>query len=101
MDSFQDKASGLAFAYAIALPQSRDKYPLRNKTQVKPVITSKKMLLPMIKFKGFLMAEQWWHTPLITALGRSQVDICEFKDSVVYRVSTRIAAALVQRNPVL
>ena len=33
---------------------------------------------------------QWWHTPLIPALGRQrQVDICEFKASLVYRVNSR------------
>jgi hypothetical protein len=37
--------------------------------------------------------------PLISALGRQrQVDLCEFKASLVYRVSSRIARAT-QRNP--
>ena len=31
-----------------------------------------------------------WHTPLISALGRQkQVDLCEFKASLVYRMSSR------------
>jgi capsid protein len=43
----------------------------------------------------------WWHIPLIPALGReSQVDLCEFEASLVYRVSSRTARAT-QRNPVL
>ena len=29
---------------------------------------------------------QWWHTPLIPALGRQrQLDLCEFKASLVFR----------------
>jgi hypothetical protein len=37
---------------------------------------------------------------LIPALGRQdQADLCEFKASLVYRVSSRIARAM-QRNPV-
>ena len=39
--------------------------------------------------------------PLIPALGRKrQVDLCEFKDSLVYRVSSRTARDT-QRNLVL
>ena len=38
--------------------------------------------------------------PLIPALRRlKQVDLCEFKASLVYRVSSRTARAI-QRNPV-
>jgi hypothetical protein len=38
--------------------------------------------------------------PLISALGRQrQADLCEFKASLVYRVSSRTAKAI-QRNPV-
>jgi hypothetical protein len=41
------------------------------------------------------------HTSLIPVLGRqSQVDLCEFKASLVYIVSYRTAKAT-QRNPVL
>jgi hypothetical protein len=30
----------------------------------------------------------WWHIPLISALGRqSQVDLCEFEASLVYKMS--------------
>jgi hypothetical protein len=39
--------------------------------------------------------------PLIPALGRQrQVDHCEFKASLVYRMSSKIAR-VTQRNPVL
>ena len=40
-------------------------------------------------------------TPLIPALGRQrQVDFSEFKVSLVYKVSSRTARAVTQRNPV-
>ena len=43
----------------------------------------------------------WWHTPLILALGRQrQVDLCEFKVSLIYKVSSRTARAVTQRSPV-
>jgi hypothetical protein len=43
---------------------------------------------------------QWWHRPLIPALGRQrQEDLCEFKANLVYRASSRTARAI-QRNPV-
>jgi hypothetical protein len=40
----------------------------------------------------------WWrHTPFIPALGRQrQADLCEFKDTLVYRVSSRTATATQQ-----
>jgi hypothetical protein len=39
--------------------------------------------------------------PLIPVLRRQrQMDVCEFKASLVYRVSSRIARAI-QRNPIL
>jgi hypothetical protein len=41
-------------------------------------------------------AGQWWHMPLIPALGRQ---ISEFEASLVYRMSSRTARAT-QRNPV-
>ena len=38
---------------------------------------------------------------LIPALGRKrQVDLCKFKASLVYRVSSRTATTIPQRNPV-
>ena len=41
-----------------------------------------------------------WHTPLIPALlGQRQEELCEFKASLVYRVSSR-TARLTQRNPI-
>jgi hypothetical protein len=45
------------------------------------------------------IAGQWWHTPLIPALGRQRQAISEFEASLVYRVSSRTARAT-QRNPV-
>jgi hypothetical protein len=45
-------------------------------------------------------AGQWWHVPLIPALGRQrQVDFSECETSLVYRVSSRTARAM-RRNPV-
>ena len=39
--------------------------------------------------------------PLIPALGKQrQVDLCEFKASLVYQVSSRIARTVTQRNHV-
>ena len=48
------------------------------------------------------MAGWWWCTPLIPAFGRQrQVDfrVSEFEANLVYRVSFRIARAIL-RNPV-
>ena len=53
-----------------------------------------------VKSKNVLVVVQWWHTPLIPALGRPrQADLCEFEASLVYRVSSRTARDT-QRNPV-
>jgi len=42
-----------------------------------------------------------WHTAVIPALGRQrQAHLCEFKSTLLYRVSSRTARAT-QRNPVL
>jgi hypothetical protein len=42
---------------------------------------------------------QCWHTPLIPALERQrQVDLCEFKASLVYRVNSRISKATVKAS---
>lgn len=47
-------------------------------------------------------AGQWWHRPLISALGRQrQVNLCEFEASLVYRASSRIGFKATQRNPML
>ena len=43
----------------------------------------------------------WWLMPLILALWRQrQEDLCKFKASLVYKVSSRTAWADTQRNPV-
>ena len=43
----------------------------------------------------------WWHTPLIPGLGKErQADLSEFKASLVYKVSSRTARTVTQRNPV-
>jgi hypothetical protein len=43
---------------------------------------------------------QWWCMPLIPVLKRQRKeDLCEFKSSLVYRASSRIARAT-QRNPI-
>jgi hypothetical protein len=44
------------------------------------------------------IAGQWWHPPLIPALGRGR-RISEFEACLVYRVSSR-TARVIQRNPV-
>jgi hypothetical protein len=44
------------------------------------------------------MARQWWHRPLIPALGRQKIS--EFEASLVYRVSYRTARTT-QRSPFL
>lgn len=43
----------------------------------------------------------WWYTPLVLALGRqtqSCTDLCEFKASLVYRVSSRKAKGYLLSN---
>jgi hypothetical protein len=45
-----------------------------------------------------LRSQAWWYTPLILRLRRQrQVDLCELKASLVYRVSSRTVRAT-QRN---
>lgn len=46
------------------------------------------------------LSQTWWNTLLIAALVRKrQGDLCEFKASLVYRISSRTGRAA-QRNPV-
>jgi hypothetical protein len=44
-------------------------------------------------------AGQWWHMPLIPALGKKRQVDSEFEASLVYKVSSRTTRAM-QRNPV-
>ena len=49
-----------------------------------------------------MSAGQWRSMPLIPALGsQKQTDWYEFETSLVYKVSSRTATAVSQRNPVL
>ena len=42
---------------------------------------------------------QWWHTPLIPALGRQrQLDLCEFKASLVFRASSRTGSKATEKT---
>ena len=50
--------------------------------------------------KVFLIARQWWCTPLIPALRRPRQGDLKFETSLVYRASFTTARAK-QRNPVL
>ena len=48
------------------------------------------------------MVRQWWCMPLIVAHGRQrQADLSEFEASLGYKVSSRIARTVTQRNSVL
>jgi hypothetical protein len=47
-----------------------------------------------------LFARWWWYMLIVLALERKrEVDICEFKVSLIYRAISRTAKAT-QRNPV-
>ena len=49
-----------------------------------------------------MAADQWWHTPLIAALGKQrQVDFCEFKASLLYKVSSRTSQGCFTEKPCL
>ena len=55
-----------------------------------------------MKFKRKSWARRWWRAPLMPTLrGQRQADLCEFEASLVYRVSSRTARAVTQRNLVL
>jgi hypothetical protein len=54
----------------------------------------------MLVLSSAKVSQRWWCTLLIPAFEKqSQVDLCEFRASLVYRVSSRTARAT-QRNPV-
>ena len=51
--------------------------------------------------KPIYLARQWGRTPLIPALVRQrQVDLCEFKASLVYRANSKTVRAVTQKNPI-
>ena len=46
-----------------------------------------------------VFAGQWWHMLLILAFRRQrQVNLCELEASLIYRVSSRTARVVIQRN---
>jgi hypothetical protein len=47
-----------------------------------------------------MSAKLWWYMPLIPALGRPKQANCEFEASLIYKVSSRTAKTVTQRNPV-
>ena len=45
-----------------------------------------------------IAAGQWWHTPLIPALGWERMDdLCEFKANLVYRMSSRTGSIVIEK----
>ena len=55
----------------------------------------------LVNLKIRMWVQRWWHTPLIPALRRQrQMELCEFKASLVYRARSRTLRAFTQRNPV-
>lgn len=51
-------------------------------------------------FRNGLEPWQWWGIPLIPTLKRQrQADHCEFEDSLVYKMSSKTARVVTQRNP--
>ena len=57
------------------------------------------MILQRVSTVFLVLERQWWCTPLILVLRRQkQVDLCEFKASLVYRVSSRTVRTVIQRN---
>ena len=49
-----------------------------------------------------MSAVWWWFRPLIPAFGRQrQDDLSEFEANVVYKMSSRTARIVTQKNPVL
>jgi hypothetical protein len=61
----------------------------------------KKKKKPILSLKAFFSSLGMRHMPIILALGKQrQEGLCEFKASLVYRVSSRSARTVTGRNPV-
>jgi hypothetical protein len=61
------------------------------------ILPKEKLILLKLSFPGWT----WWHIPLIPAPRKQrQEDLCEFEVSLVYKVGSRRASAVTQRNPV-
>ena len=70
---------------------------MRKKKRKESSIPVEDHALNILKIAGL-----WWRMPLIPALERQkQADLCEFKSSLIYKVSSRTARAVSQRSPVL
>ena len=53
----------------------------------------------IVELKLKRSAGQWWHIPLIPALGEAEASRSEFMANLAYKVSSRMASTT-QRNPV-
>ena len=59
------------------------------------VVIRFKRFLFLTQSLSFFVAEQWWPMPLIPALGRQrQVDLCEFKASLIYKLFALLSCFL-------
>ena len=55
---------------------------------------------PSLEASKHIGARWWWHMPLAPALvWQRQVDLCEFRISLVYKLSSRTHRTVTQRKP--